>query len=288
MEHHNPDIYGALALAGNEGASGDIPVSQGAGAQIVYQSAASVVAAATTHTANYTPGTFTLQTIVNGVTANTVLPFGVSADAGNLLTAGSDNKPFIDAEAVQDAIGLAIANGVGLSYQDALNAISAAAGALAVTDTNSIDLSLTAGAFPLSADLRIDPATDNVAVVTGSGLYVALTVQNSITGDGNGAAPLMLVGDMLSPGNNRVYGTDGAGSKGWQSNVPRRFQQAFASATSFTVNHSLNNATPDVKVWRTDVSPPREIVPATVSGNNANTATVTLSVARPVIIEVQG
>lgn len=50
---------------------------------------------------------------------------GVSADGNNILTNGSDGKAYLTCEDIQDCVGLAIANGNGLTYDDALNAISA-------------------------------------------------------------------------------------------------------------------------------------------------------------------
>lgn len=52
---------------------------------------------------------------------------GVSTDAGQVLTNGTDGRPFLDAEAIQDAVGQAILAGLGITYDDALNAISATA-----------------------------------------------------------------------------------------------------------------------------------------------------------------
>lgn len=387
MEHHQPDVYGELFLAGNPGALNDIPVSQGAGAQIIYVPAASLVAAITTNLLSYVPATGLLSSTVNGVLATVTIPQGgISADAGQLLTLGSDFKAFLDAEAVQDAVGAAILAGTGVTYNDALNAISVAAGNLSVTDTNSIDLSTTGGVFPISADLIVDPAANNVLSVGGAGVLAAINVANSVTGNGtvgsplqlvndaaapgnsfyygtNGAgakgffalpslvetvfagvnsnsvawtpggtnghnptanvvidpaannllsvsgagalaavnvtnsvagngtaaSPLQLVNDVAAPGNNAVYGTDGAGVKGWQvGTVAHRFQACFPAGVSFTVNHNLGNAYPQVIVYRTDVSPNRQLEPSQVRSITPNQTVVTLAVARPVCIEVTG
>lgn len=51
---------------------------------------------------------------------------GASTDAGNLLTTGSDCNPYLSCEAVQDCIGIAIANGLGATYNDALDSITTA------------------------------------------------------------------------------------------------------------------------------------------------------------------
>ena len=46
--------------------------------------------------------------------------------------------------------------------------------------------------------------------------YLNTKVKNSIENDSN---DLQLVGDESAPGNNKFYGTDGAGAKGWESVV---------------------------------------------------------------------
>lgn len=39
---------------------------------------------------------------------------------------------------------------------------------------------------------------------------------DSITGDGSIGNPVRLVNDLASPGDNKIYGTDGTGILGWQ------------------------------------------------------------------------
>lgn len=68
---------------------------------------------------------------------------------------------------------------------------SASHAAVTVSDTATVDMTLSTQA--LSADVR---------------------KQMSIDSDTNG---LKLSGDSATPGNNKVYGTDGSGNKGWQS-----------------------------------------------------------------------
>lgn len=63
---------------------------------------------------------------INGPT--TVGNGGISADGGNLLNVGVDGGVYMNSETIQDAIGLAISNGSGLSYNDVANAISALGG----------------------------------------------------------------------------------------------------------------------------------------------------------------
>lgn len=98
---------------------------------------------------------------------------GISSDAGNLLTAGSDGKVYIDEEAVQDAIGTAIANGAGITYDDALDAIKVAMGNMTVQDTDSIDLTLDLTTDPdnpvLKGDLRVDGTVTGNLLKVGTG-----------------------------------------------------------------------------------------------------------------------
>lgn len=161
-----------------------------------------------------------------------------------------------------------------------------AGSAITVNDTNSIDLTLAGSA--LSAALIVDPVSTNLLSVSGTGAKALLTGANSLTGAGTVGSPAQLVGDVASPGNNKVYGTDGVGTRGWQTNVSRAFKQTFASATSFTVTHNLGNQYPILNVYRTDTTPPRQIVPLAVNATNANSLTITLSIARPIAITVVG
>lgn len=107
------------------------------------------------------------------------LAIGPSADAGNLLVAGSDGRLMLEAEAVQDAIGQAIANGVGIEYDDAMNALKVAMGNMQVGDTETIDLNLDMTTDPsqpgLSAEVKLNAAlTNNLLKITaGQGLGVA-------------------------------------------------------------------------------------------------------------------
>lgn len=107
---------------------------------------------------------------------SSALAIGPSTDAGNLLTAGSDGRVFIDAEAVQDAVGAAIVNAVpGLEYDDVMNAIKVHFANMAVADTDSVDLTLdsTDPAAPaIKADLKVDPVAGNLLKVTATGTAV--------------------------------------------------------------------------------------------------------------------
>lgn len=100
---------------------------------------------------------------------------GVSTDGSNILINGSDGKAYLTCEDIQDCVGLAIANGTGLTYDDALNAISATgvpitsgAGlpALGVLDTPTI---------------YTDTSTGNVYYRDPAGVVVRLNTIFSVT-----------------------------------------------------------------------------------------------------------
>lgn len=54
---------------------------------------------------------------------------------------------------------------------------------------------------------------------TGGGISFVWT-EDSVQGDGSLGDPVKLVNDQASPGNNKVYGTDSTGVKGWQDFPP--------------------------------------------------------------------
>lgn len=119
----------------------------------------------------------------------------VSADAGNVLTAGTDTGAFIDNEAIQDAIGqLVISATDGLTYDDALNALTAAVASATGQDTDSIAMgvSLVGGVLTIQAKVIVDPAANNLLTVTANGLMVdasavaaATTNAHTLTSDSN-------------------------------------------------------------------------------------------------------
>lgn len=100
----------------------------------------------------------------------------ISTDSGNILVSGADGGVFMDAEAVQDAIGLAIAAGVGITYDDAMNAVKAAVANLAGGSTQTATVSVdTAGV--VTTDVKLD--SDGLLAVTSSGLAVDATALNT-------------------------------------------------------------------------------------------------------------
>jgi hypothetical protein len=77
-----------------------------------------------------------------------------------------------------------------------------------------------------------------------------VNTQHSLTGGGDLSADgtLSLVNDSASPGNSKVYGTDGSGAKGWKndpaggSTLPTGYtsaQQTITAAGSLTLAHGL-------------------------------------------------
>lgn len=76
----------------------------------------------------------------------------------------------------------------------------------------------------------------------------AISVADSITGDGTSASPLQLTGDAASPGNTMLYGTNSSGAKGWyaQPAVPTIITTrgaAFVGGGNAAVALPVNNVT---------------------------------------------
>lgn len=63
---------------------------------------------------------------------------------------------------------------------------------------------------------------------------VAVSVQDSIAGDGTTATPLKLVNDAAAPGNLKYYGTNDTGVKGWFS-IPVQVEISTTAVTAATV-----------------------------------------------------
>lgn len=122
--------------------------------------------------ASVTGNTLTIlpQGVGNTAAGVSFTPIVVSTDAGNLVTIGADGGAFVNCEAVQDCVGLAIAAGVGLTYNDALNAITAAVSSLAVGNTATVNLTLTAGT--ITAKANVSATAGNVLTSDATGLFV--------------------------------------------------------------------------------------------------------------------
>lgn len=101
---------------------------------------------------------------------------GPSADAGNALRTGSDGRSYVSCEEIQDCIGVAIAAGTGLTYEDALDAISNSFG---------IPITSAAGVPPGTAGLPTiytNTSTGNIYYRDSTGAIVLLTLgQTPIT-----------------------------------------------------------------------------------------------------------
>lgn len=121
----------------------------------------------------------------NGSPAWLINPGGPSTDADNVLLTGSDGKVYLSCEEIQDCIGTAIAAGLGLTYNDALNAIS---GALAIPITSGNGAP---AATANSPTIYTDNVTGNIyyrdstgaITLIGSGTQTPLTVNDSSTID---------------------------------------------------------------------------------------------------------
>lgn len=100
---------------------------------------------------------------------------GVSTDGSNILINGSDGKAYLTCEDVQDCVGLAIANGTGLTYDDALNAISATG--VPITDGTG----LPALGVLDTPTIYTDTSTGNVYYRDPAGVVVRLNTIFSVT-----------------------------------------------------------------------------------------------------------
>lgn len=101
---------------------------------------------------------------------------GVSTDGSNILINGSDGKAYLTCEDIQDCVGLAIAAGTGLTYDDALNAISATG--VPITD----GAGLPALGVLDTPTIYTDTATGNVYYRDPAGTVVRLNTIFSVTG----------------------------------------------------------------------------------------------------------
>ena len=111
---------------------------------------------------------------------SSALAIGLSTDAGNLLVNGSDGRLFMDAEVIQDAVGVAVANGLGITYDDALNAFKVAMGNMVANDTDSVDMTL---------DMTTDPTTPALTAVVKLDSTLVGNLLKLTAGKGLGVAP---------------------------------------------------------------------------------------------------
>jgi hypothetical protein len=100
-------------------------------------------------------------------------------------TQTSNRSLFIDVDNANRSVGLS--GNLTVSADSTISGTNT--GDISVTDTDTIDHTL-----------------------TGQALSSAARLQMSLTSDASG---IKLVGDAATPGNSKVYGTDGSGTKGW-------------------------------------------------------------------------
>lgn len=111
---------------------------------------------------------------------SSALATGPSTAAGNLLVNGADGRLFMDAEVIQDAVGAAVANGLGITYDDALNAFKVAMGNIVANDTDSVDMTL---------DMTTDPTTPALTAVVKLDSTLVGNLLKLTAGKGLGVAP---------------------------------------------------------------------------------------------------
>lgn len=111
---------------------------------------------------------------------SSALAIGPSTDAGNLLVNGTDGRLFMNAEVIQDAVGVAVANGLGITYDDALNAFKVAKGNMVANDTDSVDMTL---------DMTTDPTTPALTAVVKLNTNLVGNLLKLTAGQGLGVAP---------------------------------------------------------------------------------------------------
>lgn len=111
---------------------------------------------------------------------SSALATGASTDAGNLLVNGADGRLFMDAEVIQDAVGVAVANGLGITYDDALNAFKVAMGNMVANDTASVDMTL---------DMTTNPGTPALTAVVKLDATLVGNLLKLTAGQGLGVAP---------------------------------------------------------------------------------------------------
>lgn len=192
-------------------------------------------------------------------TANASTVWAVSS--ANPIAVGTDDIDFLavtlGAYAVIDEDDMASDSATKVPTQQSVKAFVTAAinvvlgGVAAADDTLAELYSLIQSHTHTFASLTSEPTT-----VSGYGITdvptTARTVntQHSLTGGGDLSADgtLSLVNDSASPGNSKVYGTDGSGAKGWKndpaggSTLPTGYtsaQQTITAAGSLTLAHGL-------------------------------------------------
>jgi hypothetical protein len=101
----------------------------------------------------------------------------VSADAGQVLVAGTDKGALLTKETFQDLVGDMVVDATdGLTYDDAIGALTAAVTSALGTDSDNIDMTVTlsgTGGLNIKATVILDPSTDNYITSSTAGLKVS-------------------------------------------------------------------------------------------------------------------
>jgi len=122
--------------------------------------------------------------------------------------------------------------------------VGSAAGNICIGPPNSEEL--------LDAVMGAFSTTDTVTVTyddPADTVHIDVRHQQSITSDPWGG--IKLVGDSATPGNNKVYGTDGSGNKGWQSPSAYTNEQACDAVANLLVQTGVDGYSPELQ-WTYD------------------------------------
>lgn len=132
--------------------------------------------------------------------------FGRDTFSAKVTRAGVANK----AHSVVEVVNRAISEGrISVAAGNDIRAKVSAAD----TTTGFLESKFVAGSnITITKNNAGGNETLTIASTAGSS---TVTTSNSVEGDGSGGNPIMLVNDAAAPGNNKFYGTNGAGVRGW-------------------------------------------------------------------------
>jgi hypothetical protein len=197
---YNNNIGGNISIL-NDHTSGNINLAAG-GSSTAHLTIASTgvvnVANLTTNgVVTATSGNGTLTTVAPGTSGNVLTSNGTSWTSAAPAGGSGSGDVVGPASATDNAITRFDATTGKLIQNSGITIADGASGTL--SGSNSGDITIT--------------DTDTIDhTLTGQALSSAARLQMSLTSDASG---MKLVGDSASPGNSKVYGTDGSGTKGW-------------------------------------------------------------------------
>jgi len=108
----------------------------------------------------------------------------VSADADQILVAGTDGGALLAKETFQDLVGAMVLNATdGLEYDDAIGALTAAVASTLGTSSDGVAVTSTLvdGVLSLGVTLTVDPSADNLLTNGVDGLMLSKTAINTAT-----------------------------------------------------------------------------------------------------------